>query len=161
MATRTLSHRAFVPGVTPAEAIDWLADLTHTVGLQPLIESATQTRRDVIDGHEVTTWRVAERPRLGPLGYRIRFGATAIRLAPDRLETRVRAAAGTRLTTVVHAVPDPAGTGVHIEQVLTLTAPRLTVGYAACQAAAAHTEAFRRLPDLLGHIAKVEQGEGD
>jgi hypothetical protein len=150
VATRTLTHQAFVAGVTPIEAIDWLADLSHTVGLQPLIESATLIGHEVVDGRETTSWRVAERPRLGPLGYRIRFGANVFRPAPDRLETRVRAAAGTRLTTLVHAVPDPTRGGVHIEQRLTATAPRLTIGYVTGQADAAHTEAFRRLPGLLG-----------
>ena len=149
MAERTLTQRTVVPATDPVRVIDWLADLRHTVGLQPLIESAELVADRPGDAADTTTWRITERPRLGRWGFRIRFTATVRRVSPTQVHTQVKAALGTRLVTQVHATPFADGSGVEVVQVLTATAPAATIGYVIGQARAAHTEAFRRLPGLL------------
>jgi hypothetical protein len=146
-----MSFSARVPGVTPVAAIDWQADLGNTVGLQPLIESAELTGSELVGGRQRTSWRVTERLHFWRLGYRIHFDSQVTRVAADRLVIQVRATAGTRLDVVVWAKVDPQDpSGVIVTEHLTATAPALTIRYVAAQARAAHTEAFRRLPSLLG-----------
>ncbi|HEV6955252.1 MAG TPA: SRPBCC family protein [Promicromonospora sp.] len=149
MATRRFELTARVP-VPPDAAIDALADLTRHAGLHPFFVSAQVVGTGSGPDGPWQDWRVVERPPLGPLRYRLRFGARVARPDARTMVTAVRAAPGCTLRTTTQAAPDGDGDGAILTETTHVTAPLAVVGYMARQARVAHERVLARLPGHLG-----------
>lgn len=128
---------------SPTAVIDFLAELSRHRGIHPYLESAVVVQTGMDASGAWTEWRVVERPRLGPLRYRIRFGARMIRSTASSLVGVVHAAPGCDLTTSTRAVRTADRTVV--TESTTVTAPLPLVGYMTAQARIAHTRTFALL----------------
>ncbi|MCV2393696.1 hypothetical protein OEB99_05185 [Actinotalea sp. M2MS4P-6] len=158
--TALLGSRSFelvtrVPG-TPEAAVDFLADLAAHRGLHAYLESAEVVGRGSSDEGQWVDWRVAERPRLGPFRYRIRFPARMIRTSPTTLVGRVVAAPGCTLetsTTATEAGSSDGGasapSGVELREVCVVSAPWPLVGYMTRHARIAHERTYARIAGVL------------
>lgn len=146
MGTRTFTLTASVD-VSSEEAIDFLMQLDSHRGMHPYLQSATVVRAGSdVDG-PWWDWDVVERPRLGPLRYRIRFPARMSRLAGGAMRGRVRAAPGCHLETTTTAVPVNGRT--QITENTVVRAPSLLVGYMTKHARLAHAQTLQLLPAEL------------
>lgn len=98
-------------------------------------------------------WRVAERPRLGPLRYRIRFPARMIRVSSSSLVGRVVAAPGCTLETSTTAValrgPGDHPAETELREVCVVSAPWPVVGHMTRHARLAHERTYALLPAEL------------
>ena len=155
VSSRTFELAARVPGA-PAAAIDFLADLPAHRGLHAYLESADVMSSGTSDEGPWTEWTVVERPRLGPLRYRIRFPARMIRTSPTRLIGRVVAAPGctletTTTATVVGGSADGSGepAGAELREVCVVSAPWPLVGYMTRHARLAHERTYARIAGEL------------
>jgi hypothetical protein len=161
-----VSRRSFVlatrvPG-TPEAAVDFLADLAAHRGLHAYLESASVVGSGSSDEGPWVDWRVVERPRLGPLRYRIRFPARMIRSSPTTLVGRVVAAPGCTLETTTTATPAGAvagaaggESGAELREVCVVTAPWLLVGYMTRHARIAHERTYGL---IAGELAGAGEG---
>lgn len=149
---RQVSTRGFQLTVTvPVDAraaIDFLADLTRHRGMHPYLVSAEVVATSTGQDEPWQDWQVVERPRLGPLRYRIRFPARVVRTADDTMTTWVRAAPGCTLRTVTRATADP--DGALLTETTEVVAPWPVIGYMTRQARSAHERTFALLPGELG-----------
>lgn len=132
-----------VVAAPPAAALDFLADLHRHRGLHPFLVSAEV----VAEGDDWREWQVHERPRLGPLGYSVRFRARLVRTRPDRLLGQVRLPPGVRLDSDTTATVVPAGT--RLVETTDVVAPGPLLGYVARNAERAHARTFALLPGEL------------
>lgn len=147
MPTRRFELTTSVP-TSPRETIDFLTDLTRHRGLHPYLVSADVVASGPGPDGPWQDWRVVERPRLGPLRYRVRFPARVVRTADDVMRTSVRAAPGCTLVTVTRAAPAP--DGALLTETTEVTAPWPVAGYMTDQARSAHERTFAALPEELG-----------
>ncbi|MDK2014251.1 MULTISPECIES: SRPBCC family protein [unclassified Deinococcus] len=134
-----------VPG---AEVLAFLLDLRRHVGLHALMVSAQPVGSGVDGrGRPWTDWVATDTLPLGPWRAALRYPAR-LTSGDGEAWSKVRAALGTHLT--VHwQVTDRPGGGSRMTEVTTVTAPRVTLGFAVGQARAAHEATFARLPGVL------------
>lgn len=163
-----VSRRSFelatrVPG-SPEAALDFLADLAAHRGLHAYLESAQVVGRGSSDEGPWVDWRVVERPRLGPLRYRIRFPARMVRTSPTTLVGRVVAAPGCTLETTTTAVAVAGGgtadepgamAGADLREVCVVSAPWALVGYMTRHARIAHERTYAV---IAGELAGAGDG---
>ncbi|MGN6325373.1 hypothetical protein [Pseudolysinimonas sp.] len=146
MAERRFELTTIVP-VTPAAAIDRLADLASHHGLHPFLVSAEVEARGDDAAGPWEDWRVVERPALGPLRYTVRFPARMQRTSPTSLVGTVRVIRGCSLVTRTTATPAPGGAVLRESTVV--TAPLPLVGYMTNGARTAHARTYALLPEEL------------
>ncbi|WP_205791757.1 hypothetical protein [Microbacterium sulfonylureivorans] len=143
MTTRTFDVRATV-AASPEAAIDFLLRLDRHRGLHAYVQRAEVVAEGAhADGHW-WEWKVAERPRVGPFAYTLRFRARMVRTSAVSMTGRVRPAPLCALDTT--AVAAPVDGGALVTETVTVTAPRLLAGYMERQARIAHERMFRLLP---------------
>jgi hypothetical protein len=139
-------------GCAPERAVDFLIDLDRHRGLHPFVESATVmdsgTDSGTGPGGEWWDWQVVERPKLGPLRYRIRFRARVARTSPTTMTVVVRAAPGCWLRSWTSA--EAADGGCRLVETTEVTAPWPVLGYMARTGQAAHERTYSRLPTEVG-----------
>jgi len=134
-----------VPG---AEVLAFLLDLRWHVGLHTLMVSAQPVGSGVDGrGYSWTDWVVTDTLPLGPWRVPLRYPAR-LTAGNGEVWSEVRASLGTRLTEHWQ-VADRPGCGSRLTEVTTVTAPRVTLGFAVGQARAAHEATFARLPSVL------------
>lgn len=131
----------------PSTVIDFLAALDRHRDLHPFLVSATVVAEDSVASRQ--DWRVVERPRLGPLGYTIRFGARLVRTGPEALHSEVRPAPGCTLLADTTATRETDGR-TRVSECCTVEAPWFLVGYMTRQARVAHARVFAGLAAALG-----------
>ncbi len=143
-------------------AVDFLADLAAHRGLHAYLESAHVVGRGSSDEGPWVDWRVVERPRLGPLRYRIGFPARMIRTSPTTLVGRVVAAPGCMLETSTTAMAVGRGTGgsrepagAELREVCVVSAPWPLVGYMTRHARIAHERTYAL---IAGELAGAADG---
>lgn len=165
MSRRSFTLTTTVPG-SPEAAVDFLADLAAHRGLHAYLESAQVVGHGSSDEGEWVDWRVVERPRLGPLRYRIRFPARMVRTSPTTLVGRVVAAPGCTLVTTTTAtllsgsrsgpgadLSDVEPAGVELREVCEVSAPWPVVGYMTRHARIAHERTYALIADELADAA--------
>lgn len=147
MTTREIRLSAHVPAAA-ADVVDFLAAIERHHGLHPFLESAEVVAAGVGPDGPWQDYAVVERPSLGPLRYRVRFGARIVRTSPTSLRSEV-VMSGCRLDATTTATDEPDGSGCRVEERTLVTSPRLLVGYVARQAARAHARTLAGLADQL------------
>jgi hypothetical protein len=131
----------------PAEVIDFLADLDRHRGLHPFLVSASVVDEGSSALGPWTDWRVEERPRIGPVPYRLRFRARLTRTSQTSMTTLVRAAPGCWLRSATTATAVEGGS--RINETTDVTAPWPVLGYMTRSGEAAHRRTFNRLSAAL------------
>ena len=126
-------------------------ELDKHVDLHPFLVSASVDSTGHSHRGRWWDWRVVEKPRVGPVSYRIRFRARVVRTSPTSLESRARALLGCRLRVITRGVASEDGRTVLTESVLA-TAPLPLVDYVARQARNAHARTYQQLPATLASI---------
>jgi DNA-binding transcriptional LysR family regulator len=147
MGRRVFEVSATVP-VGPSAVVDFLMDLTRHRGLHPFLVSASVAATGTSSEGPWWEWRVEERPRLGPVRYRLRFPARLTRTSSASMTAVVRAGPGCSLCSTTTARAD--GDGCRVVETAEVTAPWPVLGYMARQGEAAHVRTFARLPEVLG-----------
>jgi hypothetical protein len=146
MGRRTFQVTATLTAA-PEEVVDFLMDLTRHRGVHPFLSGARVVETGTSLEGPWWEWRVEERPRLGPIRYRLRFPARMTRTSASSMTALVHAAPGCwlRSTTVAH----PDGTGCRVVEATEVSAPWPVRGYMARRAEQAHVRTFSLLPDVL------------
>ncbi|GGL14916.1 hypothetical protein [Deinococcus radiotolerans] len=147
MPSRSFELSVDLP-VSGAVVLAFLVDLRRHVGLHALMVSAEVVGSGVdARGRSWTDWVVTDALPLGPWRVPMRYPAR-LTAGDGEVWSEVRAALGTHLS--VHwQVLDLPGSGSRLVEVTTVTAPAVTLGYAAGQARSAHERTFARLPGVL------------
>jgi len=148
MAQRAFDVEAVVP-VDPEAAIEFLTDLTRHRGLHPYLVDAVVTEKGEDGSGPWATWRVRERPRLGPFRYSIRFDARLTRTSPTSFSSWVLAAPGCTIDATTSARNGETPGTAHLVEHAVVTAPAPLLAYMAHHAELAHARTFDRLPDVL------------
>ncbi len=133
---------------SPEEAIEFLAQLDRHGGIHTYQESAERTSQGTDAEGRWTVWQIVERPAFGPFHYRIHFENRTTRTSATSIVGRVRPAPGCTLHTRSTAQVTDAGT--RIVETVTVTAPRLLLGYMTRHTVIAHSRMFELLPGELG-----------
>ena len=123
-------------------------ELDKHVDLHPYLVSASVHSTGSSHRGRWWEWRVVEKPRLGPVSYRVRFRARVVRTSPTSLESRARAMLGCRLRAITRGVASEDGRTVLTESVVA-TAPLPLVDYLARQARTARARTYQGLPSAL------------
>lgn len=146
MATRTFDLATQV-SAPPEVVLDFLISLDRHRGLHPYLDSATVVDEGSGNDGPWRTWRVVERPRLGPIRYTIRFVARVTRTSATSFRTDTAVGPGVLLTVAMTVAAD--GRGTLVREATTVTAPRALVGYVTRHAVASHARVFRLLPEAV------------
>ena len=133
--------------VAPEKVIDFLMDLTRHRGLHPFLEAATVLASGTSPEGPWWDWSVTERPRIGPLRYRIRFPARMTRTSATSMSAVVRAAPGCWLRTWTTA--EATDGGCLLVETTEVSAPWPVLGYMARTGHSAHARTFRLLPGAI------------
>ena len=143
VAKRCFELSTTVPGA-PVAVIDFLVDLEHHRGLHPFLISARPIGTGTSRRGSWCDWDVEERPRFGPLSYRMRFRARVTRLSATAFETWVHPLPNCHLRGRTRA-EETTGGRTRVTESVTAVAPFLMVSYLARQARAAHRQTYERL----------------
>ena len=150
MVNRTFTLSVALP-VSAREAIDHQVDMPRHLGLHPYLSDIRLNGRGVEDGNEWAEYLVLEHPRLLGIRYPIKFPVKVIRTSTTSYLARVSAAPGCTMLIEATAGEDPENEGGSIlSEHVTVTAPRLLVGYMARQAEHAHAATYAVLPEVIG-----------
>lgn len=133
--------------VVPEEVIDFLMDLNRHRGLHPFLETATLLDSGGSREGPWWDWSVTERPRIGPLRYRIRFVARMTRTSRTTMSAVVRAAPGCWLRSWTTA--EATDGGCLLVEMTEVRAPWPVLGYMARTGQSAHARTFRVLPAAI------------
>jgi hypothetical protein len=150
MPSRDFRLSVAVP-VTPREAIDHQVDMPGHLGLHPYLSAVDLVARGVEDGCEWAEYMVLEHPRFFRIRYPIKFPVRVVRRSPTSYDAHVSAAPGCSMLIQAKAEADPENEGGTIlSEHVTVTAPRVFLGYMTRQAEHAHAATYARLPDFIG-----------
>jgi len=149
MATRGFTLSVAVP-VSAREAIDHLVDMPRHLGLHPYLTDVRLNGRGVEDGNEWAEYLVLEHPSFFGLRYPIRFPVRVVRTSPTSYLAHVSAAPGCTMLIEATAGEDPdTEVGAILSEHVTVTAPRVLVGYMAREAERAHAATYAVLPEVI------------
>jgi hypothetical protein len=146
MARRRFEVSTSLP-TAPQDVIDFLMELDRHKDLHPFLVSAVVVDSGTSTDGAWWDWRVEERPKLGPVRYRLRFPVRLTRTSASSMTAVVRAAPGCWLRSTTVARKD--GAGCRVAETTEVTAPWPVLGYMAHQAEVAHARTFSLLPDVL------------
>jgi hypothetical protein len=156
MATRTFELATQV-SAAPEAVLDFLISLDRHRGLHPYLDSATVVGEGVGSDGPWRTWRVVERPRLGPIRYTIRFDARVTRTGTMSFRTDTGVGPGVVLAVVMTVTRD--GQGTLVREATTVTAPGPLIGYVTRHARASHARVFRLLPEAVTGNSSARPGD--